>query len=64
MKKLALAALTSLAVSSSASSAYAQSMDLYVDSKTKQIFAEPGPGRVPFGKAIITQDANVGKPIK
>jgi hypothetical protein len=47
-----------------AQQAAAQSMELYVDSKTKQIFAEAGPGRVRLGKAIITTDPNAGAPVK
>jgi hypothetical protein len=35
-----------------------------MDQKTKQIFAEPGPGRVKFGQALVTRDANVGAPVK
>ncbi len=64
MKRIALSTLTGLALLSAATGARAQSLDLYVDSKTKQIFAEPGPGRVSLGKAIITQDINVGKQVK
>ncbi len=44
--KLTLAIATALSVSASFS---AVAMDLYVDTKTKQIFAEPGPRRVLMG---------------
>lgn len=37
------------------SSAYA--LDLYVDTKTKQIFAEPGPGRVHMGTYVKSENA-------
>ena len=41
---LAILAVISLCVASSS-----HALDLYVDTKTKQIFAEPGPGRVHMG---------------
>ncbi len=47
LSKLTLAVATTLGVSLS-SAAFA--IDLYVDTKTKQIFAEPGKGRVLMGK--------------
>lgn len=37
------------------SNAYA--MDLYVDTKTKQIFAEPGPGRMHMGTFVKAEEA-------
>jgi len=40
---------------SAISSAYA--LDLYVDTKTKQIFAEPGPGRVHMGSFVKSENA-------
>jgi hypothetical protein len=57
-------ALSTLAVLSAASPVRAETTDLYMDQKTKQIFAEPGPGRVKFGQAVVTKDANVGAPDK
>ncbi len=42
----------------------AQTTDLYVDTKTKQIFAEPGPGRTRLGTAVITSDGATSLPGK
>ena len=49
---------------STLSSAYA--LDLYVDTKTKQIFAEPGPGRVHMGtyEKSESTSAKTGTPEK
>lgn len=44
------------------SSAYA--LDLYVDTKTKQIFAEPGPGRVHMGTYEKSEKSAKTKPPK
>ena len=41
---MAIIAVSNLSVTSNAFA-----LDLYVDTKTKQIFAEPGPGRVHMG---------------
>lgn len=64
MNRIALCALSTLTMLSVASSVRAETTDLYMDQKTKQIFAEPGPGRVKFGQAVVTRDANVGAPVK
>lgn len=65
MKKFIVGAMTAFTLGATAApSASAQTMELYVDSKTKQIFAEPGPGRTRLGKALITTDANAGAPVK
>ncbi len=37
----------------------ANALDLYVDTKTKQIFAEPGPGRIHMGKYTKDEGASV-----
>jgi len=42
---------------STLSSAYA--LDLYVDTKTKQIFAEPGPGRVHMGSYVKAETPKI-----
>lgn len=34
-------------------------LDLYVDTKTKQIFAEPGPGRIHMGKYVKDESVSV-----
>ncbi|MDO9312421.1 MAG: porin, partial [Nitrosomonas sp.] len=49
---------------STLSNAYA--LDLYVDTKTKQIFAEPGPGRVHMGTYEKSENtsAKTGTPKK
>jgi len=39
----------------------AMALDLYVDSKTQQIFAEPGKGRVKLGSFERVEDTNSGK---
>ncbi len=54
ISKLTLAIATILGASASAS---AIAMDLYVDSKTKQIYAEPGRGRELMGSFEKVQDA-------
>ena len=64
MNRIARCALSTLAILSVASPIRAETTDLYMDQKTKQIFAEPGPGRVKFGQAVVTRDANVGAPVK
>jgi hypothetical protein len=50
----------------SISTALGQPTELYVDTKTQQIFAVPGPGRVRMGSAMIAQGAKpaVRKPVK
>ncbi|MEQ1560521.1 MAG: porin [Methyloglobulus sp.] len=53
LSKLTLAIATALSVGASYNS-YA--MDLYVDTKTKQIFAEPGPGRELMGSFEKTRE--------
>ena len=37
----------------------ANALDLYVDTKTKQIFAEPGPGRTHMGKYVKDENASI-----
>lgn len=65
MRNLALSAMTGITmIAAAASPVAAQTTELWVDSKTKQIFAEPGPGRTRLGKAIITTDPNAGTPLK
>lgn len=64
MKKLFASTVTGLWMLTATAPVFGEATDLYMDSKTKQIFAEPGPGRVKFGKAIVTQDASVGAPVK
>ncbi|MDO9422777.1 MAG: porin [Methylobacter sp.] len=54
ISKLTLAIATVLGASASAS---AFAMDLYVDTKTKQIYAEPGSGRELMGSFERVQDA-------
>lgn len=49
---IAIAAILNV---STLSSAYA--LDLYVDKKTKQIYAEPGPGRVHMGSFVKAEEA-------
>jgi len=39
----------------------AYALDLYVDTKTKQIFAEPGPGRVHMGSYVKEEKASASK---
>lgn len=41
--------LTALTIITSCAASSSYALDLYVDKKTKQIFAEPGPGRVHMG---------------
>jgi len=45
-----------IALSTGASSSNALAIDLYVDTKTKQIFAEPGPGREKMGSFVRVED--------
>ncbi|WP_049622038.1 porin [Frateuria defendens] len=53
MKKRALAALLcTLGAATGGDLAEATELDLYVDKKTKQLFAEPGPGRVKLGTFV------------
>ena len=41
--------LTTLTIITACAASSSYALDLYVDKKTKQIFAEPGPGRVHMG---------------
>jgi phosphate-selective porin OprO/OprP len=54
LRKLTLALATVLG-SSLSSAAFA--LDLYVDTKTEQIYAKPGPGRVHIGSFVREEDA-------
>jgi hypothetical protein len=39
-----------IAAAAIAPSSFAESLELFMDTQTKQIYAEPGPSRVPLGK--------------
>ncbi|MGZ0076806.1 OprO/OprP family phosphate-selective porin [Methylomonas sp. YC3] len=58
LSKLSLAVA---AIIGSGICAEAMALDLYVDSKTKQIFAEPGPGRVKLGSFEKVEDTAAQK---
>lgn len=55
MKSIKLACAFSLALSAGIAS-NAVALDLYVDIETKQIFAEPGPGRVHLGSFVRAEE--------
>ena len=55
MKSIKLACAFSLALSAGVTS-NAVALDLYVDTESKQIFAEPGPGRVHLGSFVRAED--------
>ncbi|WP_256361122.1 hypothetical protein [Methylomonas koyamae] len=54
--KLSKLSLAIVAVMGAGSFAEAVALDLYVDDKTKQIFAEPGPGRTKLGSFEKVED--------
>ncbi|MDD5577879.1 MAG: porin [Methylobacter sp.] len=58
--KLTLAVATLLSASASPG---AFALDLYVDTKTKQLYAEPGPGRQKMGSFVQVEDV-AAKPVK
>lgn len=58
--KLSRIAIAVAAVLSAGISSAAFAMDLYVDKKTKQIFAEPGPGRERLGSFKKVEDTPAG----
>ncbi|WFP48663.1 porin [Methylomonas sp. EFPC3] len=55
--KLSKLSLAIVAVMGAGSFAEAIALDLYVDEKTKQIFAEPGPGRTKLGSFEKVEDS-------
>lgn len=59
--KLSKLSLAMTAALSAGISADALALDLYVDAKTKQIFAEPGPGRSKLGSFEKVEDTAVQK---
>lgn len=63
-KRLYLAVCLAALCASSPRQGSAQTTELYVDTKTKQIFAEPGPGRTRLGTAVITPDGATSLPGK
>ena len=55
--------LASVVMASASVSTYADSqpvLELYVDAKSKQIFSEPGPGRVRLGKFQLVDESSQG----
>jgi phosphate-selective porin OprO/OprP len=61
LMKLSKLGLTVAAVIGSSIGAEAMALDLYVDAKTKQIFAEPGPGRTKLGSFEKVEDTAAQK---
>jgi hypothetical protein len=60
MKKKTLATiLWSLSAGTSGDAMATEAVEFFVDRKTKQIFAEPGPGRERLGKFVQVEDAPV-----
>ena len=60
VSKLTLAVLIALSASASYDTF---AIDVYVDTKTKQIYAEPGPHRERLGSFVRVEDASVeGRP--
>jgi len=59
--KLSKLGLAVAAVIGSSIGAEAMALDLYVDAKTKQIFAEPGPGRTKLGSFEKVEDTAAQK---
>ena len=60
MKSLRLI-LATVAVINLCTLSNAYALDLYVDTKTKQIFAEPGPGRVHMGSYVKEEKTETPK---
>lgn len=59
MKKTTLASmLWTMGAAAFSEASPAATLDLYVDRKTQQIFAEPGPGRVKLGTFVQVDDAS------
>ena len=59
--KLSKLSLAMLSVLGTGFATKAMALDLYVDSKTKQIFAEPGPGRTKLGSFEKVEDTAAQK---